>query len=267
MTFANPVPGRIQGQAEPWAGTPTFRVTSTFAQHVASGRGAGIDFGNGRGGDAVLSAEAGTILANFIDPGNGARIVRVRHDSQTVTGYAHLASAPLPVWTVVARGQQIGTVGMTGATANHLHWGVNIGGVEVDGWPLLAQNQEADMSITITKYPASRTWQTKGGTLTGYRLDPAPLTNTGTFGAGSPALASAEYIIEPTPAGWPVGPYQLVLNGAMAGYLLANSQITLGPLPVPAPPAGTYTQAQLDAAVKAAATATAKAAATEAAKY
>lgn len=39
--FGNPVDrdGRIQAESEDWKGKPTFRVTSTFAEHVASGRG------------------------------------------------------------------------------------------------------------------------------------------------------------------------------------------------------------------------------------
>jgi len=91
--------------------------------------------------------------------------------------------------------------------------------------------------VDVVTYPSPRTWYTKAGILVGRRLDPPPLTATGTFGAGSPALASAEYTITPTPSGWPAGPYQLVQNGAMAGYLLANSQITLDPVPLPPAPA------------------------------
>ena len=100
-----------------------------------------------------------------------------------------------------------------------------------------------EMDTVITVYPAARTWRTKGGLLTGYRLNPPPLTKSGTFGAGSPALADAEYAITPTPVGWPAGPYQRVINGGMAGYLLANSAISLDPVP-----SGGFTPAPGDAA-------------------
>lgn len=140
--FGNPVDkdGRIQANTEPWKGSPTFRVTDTFQGHVQSGRGTGIDFGNGRCGDPVYSAAAGTIAQVLKDPGNGAIIVRIDHGNGYVTGYAHLAAIETKVGTKVARGIAIGHVGKTGATACHLHWGVNKNGVEIDGWPLLDQN-------------------------------------------------------------------------------------------------------------------------------
>jgi len=113
--------------------------------------------------------------------------------------------------------------------------------------------------VQVRAYPTPRTWLTKGGVLVGRRLDPAPLTMSGTFLGGSPALASAEYTIAPTPAGWPAGPYQLVMNGAMAGYLVANSDITLPdpvwplpPTPTPTPPPAGVTEAEVEAIVKAA---------------
>lgn len=111
--------------------------------------------------------------------------------------------------------------------------------------------KEVDVTITITKYPNPRTWRTKGGVLTGRRLDPPPLAKTGTFAAGSPAHSGAEYEISPTPAGWAPGPYQLVVDGYFFGYLVPNSQIDLDP--VTAPPAGGIPPAEHEAAVKKAA--------------
>jgi hypothetical protein len=103
-----------------------------------------------------------------------------------------------------------------------------------------------DADVQVRPYPTPRTWLTKGGVLVGRRLDPAPLVASQTFVAGSPAHSSAEYTITPTPAGWPPGPYQLVIDGGLAGYLVANSEVTLpdpvwpappspGPTPAPAP--------------------------------
>ena len=45
----------------------------------------------------------------------------------------------------VVRGQRIGTLGKTGAKAFHLHLGMKHNGIEIDGWPLLDQNREAEM--------------------------------------------------------------------------------------------------------------------------
>jgi len=101
--------------------------------------------------------------------------------------------------------------------------------------------------ITLKLYPKPRTWTTKAGLLTGYRLSPAPLTKAGSFAAGSPALADAEATSVPTPTGWPVGPYQRVINGAMAGYYVANGAINLGPEPLPDK---TYTQDEVDKMVQ-----------------
>lgn len=146
VAFANPVAGPItaKGVTRP-AGL--FGVTSTFADHVASGRAAGIDIGNGRCGDPVLAMKSGTI--SYIRPGtpgattsDKASIVRVAHADGWVTGYAHLTvRLGLAVGQVVAEGYELGSVNKIGATACHLHWGPkDPNGVEVDGWPLLRQN-------------------------------------------------------------------------------------------------------------------------------
>lgn len=145
MGFANPLAGRIQAKEEAWQGTPTFRVTSTFAEHVVSGRGPGIDFGNGRCGDPVYACEAGTVRTSQ-DP-NGALVIRVHHTPVLFTGYAHLAVFAVADRDNVTRGQLLGMVGSTGADACHLHWGVNQNGVEVDGWLMLDQNQGDDMQL------------------------------------------------------------------------------------------------------------------------
>lgn len=193
--FGNPVPGTIQAKQEPWKGTPVFRVTSTFADHVASGRGTGIDFGNGRCGDPVLACADGVVKQVFKDPGNGAIIVRIDHGNGYVTGYAHLQGIETTVGTRVARGIAIGHVGMTGATACHLHWGVNKNGVEIDGWPLLDQvNPPAPAPGTggdMLQGTNPKQLNNKVVTITGdsTRLRAAPATGTtpvlAVYGAGT----------------------------------------------------------------------------------
>ena len=138
VAFANPVAGHIyaKGEAHPLG---TFRVTATFADHIAGNRNPGIDIGNGKCGDPILAMGSGIVtLAGLIGT---AKVVRIKHPNGYETGYAHLATVSVALGQLVAVGKQIGTLGMTGATACHLHWGVkDPAGKEVDGWPLLQQN-------------------------------------------------------------------------------------------------------------------------------
>jgi murein DD-endopeptidase MepM/ murein hydrolase activator NlpD len=117
-----------------------FRVTSTFAEHVASGRGPGVDLGNGRCGDPVMAMHDGTVtLSGLLGT---AKVIRIKApDGIYESGYAHLATI-LPnaaLGKFVKRGIQIGVVGMTGADACHLHLGLKKSGTEVDSWPLMDQ--------------------------------------------------------------------------------------------------------------------------------
>jgi murein DD-endopeptidase MepM/ murein hydrolase activator NlpD len=154
VAFSNPVAGIIyaKGAAHP-AGT--FVVTATFADHVASGRPAGIDIGNAKCGDPIIAMASGTVsLAGLIGT---AKVVRIRHPQFPgyETGYAHLNTIEVSLNQSVSKGQRIGTLGMTGATACHLHWGVKLNGVEIDGWPLLIQNgatEEAMVPIPTAAY-------------------------------------------------------------------------------------------------------------------
>jgi len=142
MGFGNPVPGTILENKAPWPGPPQFRVTSTFAQHVASGRGAGIDIGNQRCGSPVLAMDDGTVtFVGQLSTAIGmANVVRYRVSATEEFGAAHLATMTVVKGQLLLRGQQIGTLGMTGADACHLHQGYKVNGVEKDWWPLLDQN-------------------------------------------------------------------------------------------------------------------------------
>lgn len=142
MGFGNPVAGAILENKAPWPGPPTFRVTSTFAQHIASGRGAGIDIGNQRCGAPVLAMADGvvTFVGQLSTDIGMANVVRYRVSATEEFGAAHLATMTVVKGQLLLRGQQIGTLGMTGATACHLHQGYKVYGVEKDWWPLLDQN-------------------------------------------------------------------------------------------------------------------------------
>lgn len=143
--FGNPVKGRIRPPGSPVI-VGNFRVTSTFAEHVASGRGEGTDIGNGRCGAPILAIADGKVtMAGLL---GDAKVVRIAHPQFPghESGYAHLASIArtIRVGTFVKRGTRIGTLGKTGADACHLHLGLKRGGVEIECWPLLDQNLAAD---------------------------------------------------------------------------------------------------------------------------
>lgn len=77
-----------------------------------------------------------------------ANVVRILHLPRSLryeSGYAHLATMDVELGDPVKRGDRIGTLGSTGTDKCHLHLGMKLDGVEVDGWPLLEQNQETDM--------------------------------------------------------------------------------------------------------------------------
>jgi murein DD-endopeptidase MepM/ murein hydrolase activator NlpD len=141
--FGNPVAGFIRPDK---AGTvpATPHVTSTFAEHVASGRGPGVDIGGLERGHPILAQCDGTV-AQVFTAANGAKVVR--YDSTEHPGWqpaiAHMDTLDVRIGQAVKRGQQIGKVGSSGAAAVHLHMGLKHNGVEVDGWPLLDQNQAA----------------------------------------------------------------------------------------------------------------------------
>jgi hypothetical protein len=139
VAFGNPVEGIIRPPGSPLI-VGSFRVTSTYADHVVSGRGPGIDIGNGRCGDPILAMADGKVsLAGLV---GDAKVVRVLHPQFPgyETGAAHLDTIEVKVGQLVTRGQRIGTLGTTGATACHLHQGCKVNGVEIDWWPLLIQN-------------------------------------------------------------------------------------------------------------------------------
>jgi len=140
--YGNPVEGQIRPPGSPLI-VGSFRVTSTFGEHVASGRGEGVDIGNGRCGDPVLAMADGKVtMARLL---GSANVVRIAHPqfAGDESGYAHLATIEVQLGKSVKRGDRIGTVGKTGATACHLHLGLKRNGVEIDSWPLLDQNQPA----------------------------------------------------------------------------------------------------------------------------
>lgn len=148
FVIGSPVAGFIRPSNAP-AIRGRFRVTSTFAQHVASGRPGGIDIGNFRCGEPVIAQHDGIVsLAGFI---GAAKVVRIRHPNGTdESGFAHLATIEAGVvkGAALVKGQKIGTLGTTGASACHLHGGYKRNGVEIDWWKLLEQNHAVQVNAS-----------------------------------------------------------------------------------------------------------------------
>lgn len=173
--FGNPVRGRIRPPGSSVI-VGSFRVTSTFEEHVASGRGEGTDIGNGRCGAPILAIADGEVtLAGMLGQ---AKVVRIAHAQLPghESGYAHLDSIArgIKVGKKVKRGDRIGTLGKTGADACHLHLGLKLNGVEIPSWPLLEQNLGAGMlKGTLVRPIVNRQAKTLGD---GTRLRPSPGT-------------------------------------------------------------------------------------------
>ena len=183
--------------------------------------------------------------------GDKARIVRIRHPNGSNTGYAHLASfAPgIKVGVTVKRGQQIGTLGMSGADACHLHTHYqDAGGTHRECFDLLNQNQEESLTtVTVTLFPEPRSCSiAPGATVDGYRPTQATPEKRLTWPEGSSMPADAEAFIEQVPMAVPHGTFYRITAGAYIGLFIPISQVTLAPAPVvPDPCAGIRTELAL----------------------
>lgn len=266
--LGNPVPGHIQAKTETWD-KRSFRVTQTFADHVADKRGLGIDFGNGRCGANVLAMFDGVVsLSGFL---GAALVVRVRHSSlsakfgggDVVSGYAHLSTSVVNVGQLVKKGQTLGTLGKSGADACHLHAGFTVNDVERDYWQLLDQNaQNSDVTIIVNAAllldangkPTTRSVSFAPSTkFTGYALDGSSESFTSS-GAGSAAPADALCTISRSDGKQPKSPPEFVriTAGVFADHpYLDASQPGLTLATAPQPPAGGFTQDDLDDAYNA----------------
>ena len=251
--LASPVQGVVAAKGRTSA-PKQFRVTSTLADHIASGRAKGTDISNGACDAPVFAMEAGLVYRRYIQNtpglvGHGARIVRIRHADGSNTGYAHLASFArgIKVGVTVRRGQQIGTVGRSGADACHLHTHYQDAlGTHREFFDLLGQNQEESLTtVTVTPFPAPRTCSIAvGATVEGYHpTQPIPARRK-TWPTGSSMPADAVALIEQVPQAVPHGSFYRVTAGVYAGMFVPINQVTLAP-DVPAPDACAAIRAEL----------------------
>ncbi|MEQ1736473.1 MAG: M23 family metallopeptidase [Rhodoglobus sp.] len=131
-----------------WPVPPTTEMSSGFGFRSCTGCSAdhlGIDLNPGNGYPIQAIADGVVVLAADDAGGLGVHVV-IEHtvNGQVVRSlYAHMqyGSTTLAVGQAVSRGQQVGLVGNTGAsTGPHLHFGILIGGVEVDPQAWLVAN-------------------------------------------------------------------------------------------------------------------------------
>jgi murein DD-endopeptidase MepM/ murein hydrolase activator NlpD len=95
-------------------------------------------------GTPVLAANAGEVRFAGEQAIFG-KVVIVHHGQGLSTSYNHLSRVDVAVGQRLTRGEPVGAVGTTGqSTGPHLHWGVIVGDVPVDGMPLLDDGLEPD---------------------------------------------------------------------------------------------------------------------------
>lgn len=190
VTWRRPTALPLIAFGQPDQGYDTARVTSPFGWRdnplypaYSSTRRlfhGGLDIGNHRAGDQVVAAGAGTVLAEgaLLQPwsipapagsgwwgGNyGGLMVVIDHGSGRRSIYAHLRKTVVSAGDVVRAGQLIGEIGDTGAAKGqaHLHFGIQVNGVDVDPWPLInpapivagAGDHAGQVSAFGTRYPS-----------------------------------------------------------------------------------------------------------------
>jgi murein DD-endopeptidase MepM/ murein hydrolase activator NlpD len=122
-------------RADPFARSLTrgrlqWPVAGTLTQRFAAWH-TGVDIAAPYGAP-VLSAEAGTVAAvGWVAVGGLS--VCVRHDWGLQTCYYHLGSTSVGEGERVARGQRVGSVGLTGNSSGpHVHWEASVEGALLD---------------------------------------------------------------------------------------------------------------------------------------
>ena len=91
----------------------------------------------GATGTPVYAANAGTVVMSR-DAYASGNTVLVHHGAGLYTAYFHLSAMDVKDGERVERGQLLGKVGATGrVTGPHLHWGVKVDDMWVDGETLL----------------------------------------------------------------------------------------------------------------------------------
>jgi len=124
--FAWPRQGRVTA---PYGDLRTFNGKKQ-SQHF----GTDVD---GAVGTPIYAANAGTVVMRRDNYASGNTVL-VYHGAGLYTAYFHLSAFEVKEGQRVERGQLLGKVGNTGrVTGPHLHWGVKVDDLWVDGETLL----------------------------------------------------------------------------------------------------------------------------------
>jgi murein DD-endopeptidase MepM/ murein hydrolase activator NlpD len=100
-------------------------------------------------GTPVRSVGDGVVEFAGVQNGFG-NVVKVKHQNQTSTVYAHLSRINVHLGQAVAQGQDVGLVGMTGwATGPHLHFEYRVNGVYQDPQTIARRNDTVPVTAAL----------------------------------------------------------------------------------------------------------------------
>ncbi len=130
-----------QPKTEPvLSGADKFRwpISGRVITDFANSKGTGINI-EAPEGAAVRAAENGQVIYAGSGVEGYGNLILIRHPNGYVSAYAHLQQMNVAKGTVVNRGDNIGTAGMTGSVSKpQLHFELRKGATPVDPIPLLA---------------------------------------------------------------------------------------------------------------------------------
>jgi murein DD-endopeptidase MepM/ murein hydrolase activator NlpD len=100
-------------------------------------------------GTAVRSVGDGVVEFAGVQNGFG-NVVKVKHQNQTSTVYAHLSKINVRMGQPVSQGQNVGLVGMTGwATGPHLHFEYRVNGAYQDPQTVARRNDTVPVTAAL----------------------------------------------------------------------------------------------------------------------
>ena len=133
-------PQQVASTAPAVSNADGFRwpVSGRVIENFQQSRRTGINI-EAPSGAAVRAAENGSVVYVGDGVSGFGNLVLVRHANGFVSAYAHLKDITVSKGATVSRGDQIGTVGMTGSVNRpQLHFELRQGATPVDPMPLLA---------------------------------------------------------------------------------------------------------------------------------
>ncbi|TDQ66233.1 murein DD-endopeptidase MepM/ murein hydrolase activator NlpD [Maritalea mobilis] len=124
-------------QAQPQSQGFRWPVSGRMIQDFKASKNTGINI-EAPEGTSVKAADAGTVIYTGNAVEGYGNLVLIKHPNGYVSAYAHLKDISVSKGTNVGRGDQIGSVGLTGSVARpQLHFELRKGATPVDPAPLL----------------------------------------------------------------------------------------------------------------------------------